>query len=313
MKKKILICGATGFIGKNFLEKFSQNNKYKVFATYHKKKPFFCKNVKWFKADLRVYNDCQIVTKNIEIILQLAATTSGSNIILKEPYIHVTDNAVMNSYILKAAFHNKIKHFIFTSCTIMYPNSKKKNTEKMVDESKIYKSYFGAAATKLYIEKICLFFSKISKTKFSIIRHSNIYGPNDKFDIDTGHFIGSSFKKILSKDIKNINIFGSGREKRDYLYIDDLIYFVEKLIKKQTKNFEIFNCSFGKSFSILNVLKKIIKITNSNKTIKHLKGPNLGIDILVSNQKAKKLLKWKPTISLEKGLRKTFNWYLKNK
>ena len=94
-------------------------------------------------------------------MLQFAATTSGSNIILNKPYVHVTDNAVMNSYLLKSIFHNKIKHFIFTSCTVMYPDSKIKCNEKMVDENKIFNPYFGAAITKLYIEKLCFFFKNL--------------------------------------------------------------------------------------------------------------------------------------------------------
>lgn len=312
MKKKILICGATGFIGRNFINKFKLNNKYKIVATYNKKKPILSKNVSWVKADLRNYKNCIRVTKGVEIVMQFAATTSGSNIILNKPYEHVTDNAVMNSYLLKSIFHNKIKHFIFTSCTVMYPNSNVKCKESTVDENKIFIPYFGVAVTKLYIEKLCLFFSRICDTKFSIIRHSNIYGPFDKFDVKNGHFIGSSFKKILSKKIKSISIFGKGTEKRDYLYVDDLITFVEKVLQKQKKNYEIFNCSYGKSYSILDVLKKIIHFSKSKKKIIKKKGKNLGINILISNSKAKRELSWSPKYSLDEGLKKTFKWYKEN-
>ena len=312
MKKKILICGATGFIGRNFINKFKLNDKYKIIAVYNNKKPIPTKNISWIKADLRKYKDCERVTKGIEIVLQFAATTSGSNVILNKPYVHVTDNAVMNSYLLKSIFHNRIKHFIFTSCTVMYPDSKIKCTENMVDENKIFAPYFGAAITKLYIEKLCLFFSKICNTKFSIIRHSNIYGPYDKFDIKNGHFIGSSFKKILSRKIKSISIFGKGTEKRDFLYVDDLILFVEKILQKQKKNYDIFNCSYGKSYPILNVLKKIIHLSDSKKKVLNKKGKNLGVNILVSNTKAKRELKWSPKHSLDEGLKKTLKWYREN-
>ena len=190
--------------------------------------------------------------------------------------------------------------------------SKTKCKENMVDENKIYIPYFGAAITKLYIEKLCLFFSRICNTKFSIIRHSNIYGPYDKFDIKNGHFIGSSFKKILSKKIKSISIFGQGTEKRDYLYVDDLITFVEKVLQKQKNNYEIFNCSYGKSYSILSVLKKIIHLSLSKKKVIKKNGKNLAINILVSNTKAKRKLNWSPKYSLDEGLKKTLKWYREN-
>ena len=159
MKKNILICGASGFIGKNLILYFTKKKKYNLIATYHKKKTKFnLKRIKWIKTDLRKLDQCIKVTKNIDIVLQCAATTSGSRDIIQSPYLHVTDNAVMNSYLLRACFINKIKHFIFTSCTVMYKNSNKTLTERQVDESKIYKSYYGVGHTKLYIEKMCNFF-----------------------------------------------------------------------------------------------------------------------------------------------------------
>ena len=135
MTRNILICGATGFIGRNFLESFSRIKDYKIYATYNKKNKFKIKNVKWIKANLTDYKKCLKITKNIDLVFQFAATTSGSKIILNQPYVHTTENAVMNSYMLKASFHNKIKHFIFTSCTIMYPNSKKSLNETTVVET----------------------------------------------------------------------------------------------------------------------------------------------------------------------------------
>ncbi len=304
--KKITICGATGFIGLNLVKKFSK--KYIVFAIYNKKKPLKIKNVRWVKADLRKYNDCLKVTSLSKILIQAAATTSGSKDIINSPFLHVTDNAIMNSYLLKASYVNKIHNFIFTSCTVMYHHSSKSLNEKDVDENKIHKNYYGVGHTKLYVEKMCKFYSNISKIKFSVIRHSNIYGPNDKFSLTKGHFIGSSVKKIFLKSDK-IQIFGLGREKRDYLYIDDFTNFVDLLIKKQKNNFEIFNCTYGNSFKIIDILKKIIKISKQNKKIKNLKGKNININILVNSKKARQILNWYPKVSIDKGLKKTIEWY----
>ena len=131
MKKNILICGASGFIGKNLVLYFAGKKKYNLIGTYHKKKSTNnLKNIKWIKTDLRNFDQCIKVTKNIDIVMQCAATTSGSRDIIRAPYLHVTDNAVMNSYLLRASYINKVKHFIFTSCTVMYKNSNKPLKEK---------------------------------------------------------------------------------------------------------------------------------------------------------------------------------------
>ncbi len=304
--KTITICGATGFIGSNLVRKLSKN--YKVFAIYNKKKPFKNKNVKWLKADLRKFKDCLKVTAKSNIIIQAAATTSGSKDIINSPYLHVTDNAIMNSYLLKAAYINNISNFIFTSCTVMYHHSKKYLDENKVDENKIFKNYFGVGHTKLYIEKMCKFYSNISNIKFSIIRHSNIYGPYDKFDLTKGHFIGSSIKKTFLKD-KYVKMFGLGKEKRDFLYVDDFLSFIDLIIKKQKNKYEIINCTYGKSFRIIDILKKIIKFSEVNKKIKKIEGKNINVNILVNSKKAKKLLNWSPKINIDEGLKRTIKWY----
>jgi GDP-L-fucose synthase len=311
--KNVLICGANGFIGRNIIKNFYKKKNYKIFSTFFRSKPSIISDVKWIKADLRNFEDCLKVTNNIDIVIQCAATTSGSKDIINQPYLHVTDNAVMNSYLLRACYQNKVRHFIFFSCTVMYKNSKKTLSENQVEEDKIYPNYYGVANTKLYVEKICKFYSSISKTKFSILRHSNIYGPYDKFNLEKGHFLSSSIYKVIKQKGDKVFIFGSGKEKRDFLHVNDLMNMINLLISKQKNSYEIFNCSYGKSFSVIDILKKIINLSNSKKSICKLKSKkSLKIDIMINSNKAKKLLNWSPKIKIDKGLKMTIDWFVKN-
>lgn len=315
MKKKIIILGATGFIGRNIMDFFAKKNEYKIFATYNKKPKIKIKKVKWIKADLTNKKQVNNLFKNIDIVIQAAATTSGANVIINSPQDHVTDNAIMNSYIMRACHENNVKHVIFFSCTVMYPNSKTPLMESHeIDSNKIFKKYYGVANTKIYIEKICKFYSSLGKTKFTCIRHSNIYGCHDKFDAQNSHFFGSTIKKISNlKNNKVLEVWGKCNEKRDMLSIHDLTSFVYKVIKKQKKPFELINCSYGKSFKIIDIIKMMIKESNKNLKIKYnLDKPSLSIDILVNNFKAKKEFNWKPKIDLKSGIIETLKWYEKN-
>ena len=102
----------------------------------------------------------------------------------------------MNSYLFRAAFEHKVKHVIFFSCTVMYPSSEHALKETDFDANKaLYPRYFGVGNTKLYIEKMCEFYAGISDTKFTAIRHSNIYGPHDKFDLERSHVFGEQLQK----------------------------------------------------------------------------------------------------------------------
>ena len=119
--KNILICGATGFIGRNLLEFYYAQNKYKIRATYFNSTPLEgYDGVEWVHCDLRDPIQVKNILNGIDIILQFAATTSGAKDIINKPYIHVTDNVVMNSLLLREAFEQSIEHFVFPSCTIMY-------------------------------------------------------------------------------------------------------------------------------------------------------------------------------------------------
>jgi nucleoside-diphosphate-sugar epimerase len=311
--KKIIILGATGFIGRNLTNYFSKQSGYKVYGVYNKKKPWKNHKVKFLKADLTNKKSVNKILKNKDIVIQAAATTSGSKDIVSKPYIHVTDNAVTNSYILRASYENSNKFFVFLSCSIMYHSSNKPISENSLNLNKDpYPSYFGAAWMKIFIEKSCEFYSRFKRTKFLVIRHSNIYGPHDKFDLEKSHVFGATITKVMKAD-KKIEVWGQGNEKRDFMYVDDLVNFIHLAIKKQKTFFELLNVSYGRSISVKELVKKVIKISNKKINIIYNKSkPNIKTNISLSNKLVKKKFNWKPKTNIENGIKKTIDWYNKN-
>ena len=306
-KLNIIVCGGNGFIGYNILEELIKNKNYNVYATFnHKHKNI--KRVKWIKANLLNDKKVNEILKNKDIVIQAAAITTGSKDVITRPYIHVTDNIIMNTLLLRSAYENNVKHFIFFSCTVMYNSSNKFHTEKSKNIIKENSNYFGVGNMKMYIEKQCLFYSKLKKTKFTILRHSNIYGPYDKFDENTSHVLPNFLNKALNKDKKFI-IWGNGKSIRDFLYIKDLVECVIILLKRQKSNFEIFNVGSEKPISITKLARQILLVTKKNKTIKYINN-NYSIDnkIKISTKKIKQL-NWRPKYSLKLGIEKTINWY----
>ena len=134
MKLKVLICGGSGFIGTNIVEKFKTKKNVLLTAIYFKNKPKTHINVKWIKAVKKQKKFIKF--KNQDIVIQAAATTSGAKDILNKPYLHVTDNAIMNSLILQACYDLEVKKFIFFSCTVMYQVKKKPLKEITINEKK---------------------------------------------------------------------------------------------------------------------------------------------------------------------------------
>ena len=133
--KKILVCGASGFIGLN-LVKFFKNKNYKVIATYKTKRPKNTYGAIWIKTDLISSKNIKKIVKNYDGLIQCAAVTSGTKNMVSKPFMLVGDNVIMNSLLMKTAVQNNVKHFIFLSCSVMYHHSNKNLKETDYDPKK---------------------------------------------------------------------------------------------------------------------------------------------------------------------------------
>ena len=313
-KINIVILGATGFIGRNIALQFCEDARFSVSLIHHQSPKFKINNGKWIKADLRNLKDVKKALKNSEIIIQAAATTSGANTIVNSPEEHVTDNAIINSLVLREAFQNKSKHVVFFSCTTMYESNSinKQKESDFKSYENIFPSYFGVAVTKLYIEKLCEFYSTRSKIKFTVIRHSNIYGPWDKYDLKRSHVMGASITKVMQAK-NELTIWGDGEEVRDLLYVDDLVNLVEKAILTQRSQHLLINAGSDEGISIRNLVTKITQLAGKTLSFKFDNSkPTLKFSFICDSSKALEELNWKPEVSLDQGILKSIEWWKKN-
>lgn len=315
MKRKVLICGSTGFIGRNIAESLVTRDDLELYGTYFNSEPLDDSRIKMIKADLRNDEHVNRVIDGMDMVIQAAATTSGAKDTINKPYYHVTDNAVMNSLIFRSAYEHKVSHVVFFSCTVMYQSSDVPVRETDFDASKeIYPSYFGIGWTKVYIEKMCEFYARLGSTRFTVIRHSNIYGPYDKYDLERSHVFGATITKVMTvRDGGKIVVWGDGSEERDLLYVSDLVKFVELTIGKQESAFELYNAGYGSSISVKDLVAKIIASSGKNLKIEHdLTKPSIKTKLFLDTAKAKSSLGWSPEVSLDEGIRKTIDWYRMN-
>jgi len=317
--KNILICGASGFMGRNIANRFLKNEDYAVYGVGKYRAVSNSNDYKiFFNADLTTKLGVDSVfSRDIkyDIVIQAAATTSGSKDIVERPYIHVTDNAVMNSLILKACYDNGVGHLLFLSCGVMYNPDRSPVSERdhFLDEE-IPKNYFGVGWTKIYIEKMCEFFSSLGRTKYTVIRHSNTYGPYDKYDLERSHMFGATIAKVLNaSDGDEIVVWGDGKTERDLLYVDDVVDFIQLAINNQKKNYDLFNVGIGKSYSVREIVEKIIKYSGKNLSIRYdLSKPSINTKLSLNSDKAYSEFRWKPNYTIDEGIKMTILWYNNN-
>lgn len=309
MGKKVLVCGASGFIGRNIFETLSRRADLAVFGTYNRRK--FSASPNLIQADLTDKQQVAEVTRGFDVLIQAAAVTSGSKDTTLQPQIHIAPNIIMNTLLCEAAYENQIPQMIFLSCTVIYPTDTgraiKENDLNLNEE--VHKNYFGGAWVKVGAEKLCEFYSRLGRTKFTVIRHSNIYGPYDKYDLERSHVLGATLTKVMTAKDK-IVVWGDGREARDFLYVSDQVKFIETVIDKQDYDFDIFNIGSGSSISVGELVKKIVKIAGRDLRIEydHTK-PTIPVSLTIDISKAKVKFGWQPEITLEEGVKKTLAWY----
>lgn len=313
-KKKVLVCGADGFIGRNLAESLAKRDDFELYGTFFNSSFLSNPKIKMIKSDLTNKEDVNKAMAGMDIVIQAAATTSGAKDIISKPYYHVTDNAIMNSLIFRAAYEHNVSHLIFFSCTVMYQPSDIPVKETDFDANQeIFPKYFGVGWTKVYIEKMAEFYSRIGNTRYTVIRHSNIYGPHDKFDLERSHVLGATMTKVLTAENGKIVVWGTGEEERDLLYISDLVDFVDLTINKQKSKFELYNVGSGASISVDNLVKKIIIASGRNLEMEYDKSkPTIKTKLCLDISKVKDFLGWFPKVSLDEGITKTMDWYKSN-
>lgn len=312
-RKKILICGASGFIGRNLFEHFEKlGDHYEVFGTYFKN-PFRISNPRLIPADLRDRDTALRATTNMDGVINAAALTAGSGAL--DPAEYIPSNNRINTNLVEAAYKNKVEQFVFLSCSILYPDRNPFPVrETDTDFARIHPQYRIWAYLKIFGEEMCRFYAGLGQTRFTVIRHSNIYGPHDKFDA-RGHVFAATIAKVMNgTKSEGVAVWGNGQEKRDFLHVSDLVRFVELALNYGNRHnrYEVFNVGSGRAVTVKELVEKINSLSGRNLPVHYeVSKPTLDTDIILDTAKAKKIFGWQPEVSLDKGIQETIEWYKK--
>ena len=310
--KKVLVAAGAGFIGANLVNRLLALGAC-VRATIHKKESVIIDNrIEYLRCDLMNMDDCRKAVSGMDYVFMCAANTSGAAVIAATPLVHVTPNVIMNSQILEAAYFAQVKKFIFLSSNAAYPPSGDKPvTEKEMFDNDPYDIYFGVAWMKRFTEILCRLYSQKLKNPMPcvVVRPSNVYGPYDDFDFATSHMMAATLRKVIERH-DPINIWGTGQDIRDLIYVDD---FIDGLILAAQKihTFDAVNIAQGKAYSLKEILRMALEIEGYQdaRVVYDSTKPSMIPVRLVDIEKAKTLLKFNPKIDIYDGIAKTISWY----
>ena len=251
-------------------------------------------------------------------IINCAAKVGGIKVNNQKGANFLYENLQIQNNIIHGAYLNKVSKLITFGSSCIYPrDSKQPIKEEYLLSSQLEKTNEFYAIAKISAAKMCEAYNKQYKTNFLCLMPTNLYGPNDNYNLETSHFIPALIKKIYfakKKNLKSIKLWGTGKVMREVMYVDDLSYASLFFLKKKT-NHSIINIGSGYEKNIVayaNLIKKQIypdlKIYFDKNS--YMSGtPRKRLDLKLS-----KKYKWNSKINFEKGLKltlKDFNLNLK--
>lgn len=299
--KNVVVTGGNGFLGKYVVNKIVQHNPSHVFVPSSK------------EFDLRKYEDCLAAFKNADIIISLAANVGGIGYNQKHPAELFDDNILISINSLRAARETKIKKFVAIGTICEYP----KLAPIPFRESDLWNGYpeetnapYGMAKKMLLVQTKAYY----DQYKFKSINllPVNLYGPGDNFDTESSHVIPALINKFITAKYNKktiVEVWGSGKATREFLYVDDAANGIIASIPK-VDNPEPINLGSGMEISIKKLAQIIKKeVGFKGKIIWNKNMPDGQPKRKLNISRAKKLFKFEAKVKFEEGIKNTINWY----
>jgi len=301
-KSNIFVTGHKGLVGSAVIRRLT-NDGYKNIITIIRN-----------KVDLRdqreVFKFFQ--KKRIDAVINAAGHVGGiyANNKYKADFIY--DNLAIQNNIIHACYKNKIKSLIFLGSSCIYPkNSKQPIKEKYLLNGELEKTNEPYAIAKIAGIKMCESYNFQHKTNYKCLMPCNLYGPNDNYDLKTSHFFPALIVKALAakKNKKSeLTLWGSGKPKRELMYVDDLADACIYFLNKKTKD-SLINIGTGHEKSILEYAKFILKKINYKCMIILDKSKPDGTKRKIIDNSIASSYGWKPKINLDDGFELTLKSY----
>mgnify|MGYP001261725545 CR=1 FL=1 len=256
-----------------------------------------------------------ILETSPDLIINAAAKVGG--ILANNTYRaeFILDNLKININILEAIIDNPQIKLINLGSSCIYPlNASIPTKEESFMTGKLEPTNSPYAMAKIASIEMGNALKMQYGHKIINLMPTNLYGPNDKFDLNNSHVIPGLIRKFHEAKINNSNtiqIWGTGKPKREFLHVEDLASAIEFLLNKEW-SFELLNIGSGEEISIEDLSILIKKITNFNGEIEFdVSKPDGNPRKLLDSEKINSL-GWNSKISLEEGIESTYGWYINN-
>jgi len=309
--KKVLVCGAGGFIGGHLVTSLKEKGYYVIGADIKQHEYKTTDADEFYQYDLREQDLVRkLVTPDINAIYQLAADMGGAGYV----FTGVNDanimhnSALINLNILEAMVKNDIKNVFYSSSACMYPSHNQEDpSNPLLSEESAYPanpdSEYGWE--KLFSERVFLAFAKNYGIRARVARFHNIFGPLGSWKDGKEKAPAALCRKIAQSN-GEVEVWGPGIQTRSFLFIEECIEGIHRIMESDC-NFPL-NLGSERMISINDLALLVAQIANKDITIKNIPGPMGVMGRNSHNKLIKETIGWAPGDKLEYGLEKTYTW-----
>lgn len=311
-QKKVLVCGAGGFIGGHLVTSLKKQGHYVIGADIKQHEYRKTDADEFYQYDLREQSLVRkLVTSDIDTIYQLAADMGGAGYIFTgENDANIMHNSAMiNLNIAEAMIMAGVKNVFYTSSACMYPSHNQEDPDNpLLSEESAYPanpdSEYGWE--KLFSERVFMSFARNYGIRARIARLHNVFGPQGSWDNGKEKAPAALCRKVAASRDGTIEVWGPGVQTRSFLYIDECIEGIHRI---QASDCEFpLNLGSERMISINGLAELISTIAKKPITIRNVPGP-LGVMGRNSHNKLiRETIGWAPADNLEYGLEQTYAW-----
>lgn len=308
---KFLVTGGAGFIGSHIVEKLVRKNHFvRVLDNFSSGRrqnlEGVIKRIELIEGDIRSADACIRATEGIDFVLHQAALRSvPKSMNNPKEYNDVNINGTLN--MLEASKKNKVKRFVFASSSSVYGDPDRFPEREDFTPQPIS----PYALTKLAGEQYCRIFSQHYALDTVSLRYFNVFGPRQSLDDEYAIVIPKFITCMLKGQPPPI--YGSGRQSRDFTYIDNVVEANILAAKKANANGGVFNIASGKDYTILELVRILNKIMKKDIRPKFLSPRPADVFRTLSDlSRSKKILGFRPKVDFLEGLNLTVEYFRKN-
>jgi len=302
-QSKIFLAGHNGMVGSSILKLFLEKG-YKNIYTVNKNSLNFINQKKTLNYFKRI---------KPEFVIIAAARVGGilANKNQKADFIY--ENLMIQTNLIHSSFVSGVKKLIFLGSSCIYPKyCKQPIKEEYLLTGNLEETNDAYAIAKIAGVKMCDAYNRQYKTNYICLMPTNLYGPNDNYDLKNSHFFPAIISKIYNAKINNKNqivVWGNGRVKRELMFVDDLADACEFFLKKNTKH-SLINIGSSEEKTILDYYKFVAKKLNVKLKYKFDKTKPNGTPRKKLDNSLAKNYGWKSKINLIEGFNKTYSSFL---